>query len=206
MINYSWQVKKNGIKYDMLEFYNINKSKIFILAIIILLMLLTGIFTGIKLYNLYKSIDINDYSFVTLITNDIYSLSVFLKRFLSALLVMGLIILFSLNKYIHIFGYFLIAYRAFLLTMNCALIVMVLGIGGVIDGVLIILPCQLLMLILIGIIFIISINAFKQKKMYGKVGEGYYKWLIIFLLCAFIICVIESLLLIIFKPTTILIV
>lgn len=206
MINYGKEIRINNLKYSFLGFYKSNKAKLLILAFLLLLSLLTGIFTAIKLYNINSEVNLLNYSFVTLIDGAIYTFSIFIKRFLSMLLVIGLLILFSLNKYISVFGYLLLCYRAFLLSINCTLIVIVLGIGGAINGILIILPCHLIEILLMSLIFILGMSACKNKKAYGSFGNGFSKHLTLIIVASLIVDILEILLLYLFKASTILII
>ena len=175
MINYSNEAKISSIKYSIIGFFNKNKTTITFIIFLVVIALLTGVFTGIKLYNMGGSIDIERYSFITLINGDIYSVSIFIKRFLSATLVLSFCILFSINKWLSIFGFLLIAYRLFLVALNCTFIVIVLGFGGTINSLLIIFPCQLLIMFCIIVAFLISKNCFKTKSVCGKLDDSFYK-------------------------------
>ena len=206
MINYNKEASLTNIKYNILSFFSQNKTILFLIASFIVLSLLTGLFTGIKLYNISGTINPGDYSFVTIVSGDIYSVSIFIKRFLSTILVIGLCIIFSINRWLSIFGFLLICYRAFLLALNCTFIIIYLGIGGAINSVLIIFPCQIISLLIISIMFVISLRAFKLKAMCGKLNGNYFKWLMLSIILAFTTNIIEALLLLTFKSTTLLII
>ena len=119
---------------------------------------------------------------------------------------MALCILFSTKKWLSIFGYILICYRAFLLALNCTFIIIILGFSGTINSILIILPCQLLILIVISAVFIISLNSFKNKEQCGKLNDSYFKSVLIGIILLFTINIIEAILLTTFKSTTLLII
>ena len=206
MIDYSKKAKINNIKYSFISFCNQNKLALFFSFLLIIIFLLTGIFTGIKLYNLNSSINFNDYSFITLVSGDIYSVTIFIKRFLSVILVLGLCILFSINKWLRPLGYCLICYRAFLISLNCTFIVIFLGIGGAINSILIIFPCQIALLTIILFCFITSISAFKIKSLCGKLNNNMLNHILFSIIIVFIINILEALLLVTFKSTTLLII
>ena len=206
MINYSKQAKLSTIKYNTIGFLNQNKNVLYLLLFLIVLSLLTGIFTGIKINNINNLANFDNYSFFTLISGDIYSVSIFIKRFLSAMLVMGLCIVFSLNKWLYVLGFLLVCYRAFLVSLNCTFIIIILGIGGAINSILILMPCQLLLLFTICFVFIVGIKAFKQKSLCGSLSDNFFKSVMLGTILIFTINIIESLLLITFKSTTLLII
>lgn len=206
MINYSKIGKLSQIKYSLLHFYSKNKFKIFIICFLIVVFLLTGIFTALKISDLEKALKSAEFSFEAVANGDIYDFSFFIKRYMSILLMIGLLFVFSLNKFISVFGFVLIGYRSYLVALNCTLIIRYMGIGGVINSIVIILPCQIIQLLLMSIVFMIFCVMKKEKKECGFVNRNYLKYLIWMLVLSFVVNIIELLLLIIFKATTILII
>ena len=206
MINYNKVGKFSQIKYALLQFYSKNKLKIIFLIFLIVLFLLTGVFTALKISDIEKALKSTEFSFEAITNGNIYDFSFFIKRYLSILFVMFLLFIFSLNKFISIFGFVLIGYRAFLITLNCTLIIRYVGIGGIINAIVIILPCQILYLLLMSLFFIILCLIQKEKKMCGKANPNYSKCALLTILASFIVNVLELFLLIMFKATTILII
>ena len=206
MVNYNNKSRWAGFKYSIIEFLNKNKWLLTLLSILIVLALLTGIFTSIKLYNLDNDIDLEKYSMYSLIDGNIYSFGFFLLRYLSCVIIIGLLFVFSKNVFLGILGIVIIVYRAFLVTLNCTFIIIKLGFGGILSSVLIIFPCQLLILLLLALIFITFVNMAKNKKECGMVGQDYLRLFFMLLLILFLVDIVEVTLLLIFKPTTILIV
>ncbi|MBE7082059.1 MAG: hypothetical protein E7378_00045 [Clostridiales bacterium] len=205
-MNYTKIVKGNNLRYAFIEFFNKNKAKIIIAFVIIIFTLLTGIFTAVKLYNLDKDLNLKQFSMYAVLNGNIYTFANFLLRILSALIVLGLLFLFSTTKYTAFLGYLLLAYRAMLLGINCALIILKVGWSGIFISLLIILPCQLLMLILMTLFFILAISLFKTKRTCGYIPTEYKKIVLAAFFGVLIVNLIEVLILFIFKPTTLLIV
>lgn len=206
MSNYYGKSKWLEFKYGFTEFLNKNKWLIIIVSIAIILSLLTGIFTSVKLYNLDNSIDLEQYSMYTLIDGDIYSFRFFLLRFLSCLIMVFLLYVFSLNKFLSILGLALIIYRSFLITLNCTFIIIKLGLNGFISVFLIILPCQLLFIVLLALIFVLLTNMQKIKKECGCAESSQKQALLTLIILLLVVDIVEVILLLIFKPTTILII
>lgn len=206
MIDYKKVGKLAGLKYSCLHFYNKNKLKFVLVGFLIILFLLTGIFTALKVTDLEKALKLVEFSFESLMDGDVYKLSFFFKRFASILLVMALLFVFSMNKFASILGYMLLGYRAFLLALNCTLIVMYLGVGGAINSIVIILPCQLLQLILMSVLFIICMAMFREKKECGTTNGRLKTCLVYILIASVLVNIIELILLLIFKATSILII
>ena len=188
-------------KFNLSEFYNKHKYITLTLLFLVIVALLTGVFTAIKMYRISSNVSFEDFSFITLYNGSIYDFSVFVKRFLSALIVVGIILLSSINKYLNIIGCAVICYRAFLLSLNCAFIVMLLGLGGALNAILIIFPCNIICILLMLVLFILCVFGCK-----GDDKSVKFKYSTLIMVCILILNIVEWLLLIIFKPTTILII
>lgn len=205
MINYNKESLFSHFKYSTIQFFHKNKFKIILLGFLIVLLLLTGLFTALKISDIDKAIKSVQFSFEAIVDESIYDFSFFVKRYISILLVMGLIYIFCLNKFLVPFGFALIGYRAFLVALNCTMIIRYVGIGGVINSIIIILPCQIIQLVLLSVFFIILCDMRKCKSQ-GEVTKNHSNCLIWILILAFLVNVLELLLLIIFKASTILII
>ena len=92
------------------------------------------------------------------------------------------------------------------MALNCTLIVMNMGIGGAINSIIIILPCHLVQLLLMSLFFLLVCTMFNDKKNCGTLNKGYFKPLIYALIFALIVNIIELLLLLVFRATSILII
>ena len=207
MINYNKVAKFSNFKYGCIYFYNKNKYKSIILVFILVLFLVTGVFTALKVSDLEKALKLVEFSFESMVDGDIYTFSFFIKRFASFSLVLGLLVLCASNKFTYILGYVLLGYRAFLLSLNCVLIIMYMGVGGLIHSIIIIFPCQLLLLMVASVFFLYVSQKFKESKLCGLLN---FKSVISSVITAFIfallINIIELLLLLLFKATSILVI
>lgn len=205
-MNYKSGSKWASIKYAVSDFFNKNKWLIIVLGALLLLALLTGVFTAIKLYNLDNDMDLEEYSMYTLIDGSIYSFKYLLLRLLSCFIVLGLLYVFSLTKYLYVFGFALVVYRAFLITLNVTLIVIRLGISGVLTSLLIILPCQVACVAILALLFVLLMLMTKSKKECSYIPHETSNAFVVLLLAMVLVCVVEAILLLIFRPTTILII
>lgn len=206
MINYKKESFFANLKYSLIEFYNKNKWLIIIIGLLLAVALLTGIFTSIKLYNLDNDIDLKKYSISAFLDGSVYTFKNLFLRFLSLVLVCGLLFVFSLNIWVAGFGYALLIYRGFLITLNCTFAIIKCGFSGSLFPILIIFLSQVLLICLLGILFIVLLNNARYKKRFGCVlAKDKYK-LLYLLITILIVTLVETLLLIIFKPTTILII
>ena len=205
MSNYGNIVRLSEIKYGLLEFYKKYKYLILTILFFLILSVLTGCFTAVKIYKNNKDINYCDFSFITLYNGTIYNFVVFTRRYLSALVVIAILTLAAINKHLKILGFMFICYRAFLLSLNCVFIILLLGLGGALNAILIILPCNILCILIMSIYFILCINLGNNKNNCKKNG-GLGKYLVITMVGVLLINGLECLLLFILKPTTILII
>lgn len=206
MINYNNVSKLSNIKYNIIEFFNKHKGKIIVYGLIVVLSLLTGIFTGIKLYSYNDDLDIGDFSFESLTDGSIYTFRIFLLRYLSMLFLLLLIFILSMSFISSLFSYVLICYRSFLLALNCTLIIIFMGMPGLINGIIVIFPCQIINIAILILMHLICRSIFKEKKKCGLLDKHKLKKLLFLVLIALIINIVEIVLLLLFKATTILII
>lgn len=207
MRRYSYVGKLSNLKYTILSFLIVNKVKLIAIMFVIAISLLTGIFTAVKYLNGGLVISVKEYGITEFVNGDITTTAIFFKRTLSFTVV--LLVLFLCSFYGPLFPISLIvlAYRSFLLGLNVCLIVVLYGFGGIITGILIIFPMQLLMLILLCCFYLSLRNKCQIKQKYGK-GVGLHPfalfWIFVLVLC--LVNLAETLLLIVFSAKVILVI
>lgn len=207
MKNYRLYGMTSNLKYTLLSFFNKNKIKIIIIGCVFLIALMTGVFTSIKIYNIESDFDFGKYSMYTLVDGGVYNIGAFFLRIVSMVIVAVLLCLFSVNGFLSVFGYILVSYRVFLLGMNCSLIIIRFGLSGILNSILIIFPCQLLAVLVLGLFFIFIRDKKIEMKKCGETGSSWLLKIFLYVIGIFlIISLVEFLLLLIFKPTTILII
>ena len=196
-----------SLRYTATEFFTQNRYKLIICLLFCLVGLLTGIFTAIKLYNLGDSDVFEDFN-LTYQLEDLEKFSQnFFGRLISYEIVLVLLFVFSLNPIMYLFGWCLLAYRAFLIFINCIMIILVFSFNGIIKSLLIILPCQILMLIVLIAFFVfmckqIRINKYLKCKKFSNI---LYPFLIATLVLT-LINLVEIFLLFIFRSNVILVI
>lgn len=195
------------LKYSLIEFCAKNKTKIIICLLFCFIGLLTGIFTAAKIFKLddkdmfesfnltYKLSDLENFS------------SNFFSRLISYELVNVLLLIFSIFPMLNIFGWCLLAYRCFLISMNCVMIILFFSFNGIIKSLLIILPCQIIMIIVLMTFFCFMCDYFKKSKHYKSrnIKKILTPLFVAFVLLTIINC-IETLLLFIFRSNVILVI
>lgn len=206
MMNYGQQSFFDNFKYSLLEFYNKNKWLIFTVLILLILALLTGIFTSVKLFKMDSDIDLEKYSIYTLIEGDAYSFKYFLLRYVSVFLICGLLFVFSLTAWLYCFGFLLLIYRCFLVSLNCTFLLLKCSFSEFMFPLIVIFIAQILIMILLSMLFITFLNISKNKKRYKCIFPNEKRKVLYIIIAILLAVLIQTLLLLIFKPTTILII
>lgn len=206
MINYGRQSFFDNLKYSLLEFYNKNKWLIFTILILLVLAMLTGIFTSVKLFKIDSDIDLEKYSIYALIEGDAYSFKYFLLRYVSVFLICGLLFVFSLTAWLYGLGFLLLIYRCFLVALNCTFLLLKCSFSEFMFPLIVIFLAQILIMLLLAMLYIIFLNLAKNKKRYKYLFPNEKRKVIYTIILLSLAVLIETLLLLIFKPTTILII
>lgn len=190
------------LKYTIVAHLKKNKVLLLILCAVALVGILTGVLVAVK-SGLQVS-TLSDFNLAICDCSGALKLASLWQRFSSCLIVLGLLLVASLSVYTLPIGFVVLAYRAYLIGFNCALMICLFGVGGALTSLLIVIPCQLLLLAVMIESFVLLINLQEAKKKYGQKG-GLLKTILFGLLLAFVICLLESLLLGIFNANTILV-
>lgn len=196
-----------SMRYSLKEFFVQNKFKIIFCLVFCLVGLLTGILTAIKIFGVDEEEIFESFN-LTYQLDDLEKFSAnFFGRLLSYTLVIILLSIFALHPAMYVFGWCLLAYRTFLVAVNCMMILLWFSFNGVIKALLILLPCQLLMLAVMIAFFCYVSYQMKNCKYLKKnrIKSILYPFLISFLLLT-IINLIETTLLFIFRSNVILVI
>ena len=196
-----------SMRYSIKEFCAKNKFKIILCIIFCTIAILTGIFTAIKIFGLDEEEIFESFN-LTYQLDDLEKFSAnFFSRLLSYELVIVLLTIFALHPALYIFGWCLLAYRSFLISINCTMIILLFSFNGIIKALLILLPCQLLMLIIMMAYFCFVCYQIKDCK-YQK-RRKFLGILYPFLLASLVLTIInlfETTLLFIFRSNVILVI
>lgn len=205
--SYNSLAKKANFYFYMQEFVQANKYKIILISVLCLIGILTGIFTAVKIsgtddldlfeaFNLTKSLS----EFENFSNN-------FFSRLFSYEVVLVLLLIFAQHPAVNVFGYCLITYRGFLIAINCTMLIIVFSFSGILKSLLIILPCQLLMLAVMAIYFCFACNQTRTRKVYCKnKKQGIVLQFVIATVALSLVNLVETILLFVFKSSVILVV
>lgn len=193
-----------SVKDNVRDCLQNNKIKFFTLMFILFVALVTGIIVAIKCYSNASIADLSHYGLVSLEGGAITSS--FFSRLLSLILVMALLLVFSLTKFCLPLAYLVLAYRTYLLGLNLTLMFILYGFPGIILSFLIALPCQLICLFVLSVYYIFLCDSLNGPCCVSRLNMRYrFKCFLFTLAVLFAICLVESLLIIIFNGQVILV-
>ena len=191
---------KNQMMYSIKEFscetIKRNKIKLMLVLLVTIIALLTGVIIAIKT----KSISTFS-KFLGQKSEHLNSTNFWL-RLLSMLIVFSFIFIGCLTKWLCPLAYLFLAYRAFLMGGNIMLLLLLNGISGIVIGVLVVLPCQLLTLIVYISFYLLFCDGKNYACHYGCDRARGYKAIVIVsaLVALLLICLLESLLILVIPP------
>lgn len=192
-------------KYSISDCFKQNKLKILISVAVLLISLLTGIIIAIKYYDA-SSVCLSNYGLADF-SGGIISSS-FFSRFFSMLLIMLLLFACCFTTWTFPLAILILAYRTYLLGLNLTLMFILYGIPGMLIAAIIALPCQILIIFILLVYYILLFNNSCSCKHYGGCGgmNSKLKIMLIVLLLLFVCNLFESLLLVIFNVNVILVI
>ena len=201
--SYSLLCRTSNIKYACQNCFNQNKLLFLSLLFICIVGLLTGIFVALKCG--ITTSTLKDFNLQIYTCENGSFFGNFFSRFCSCFGNVLILFICSLTIVLLPIGYTLIAYRCYLVGFNTTLLITLFGINGAISGIIIILPCQLIISAICIIYFVLMSNRRTQKKKFGRCDLTFLKPILLFSLLLLIICLIETLLITIFSVNTILV-
>lgn len=196
--------KTSNIKYSILAGFKQNKFLYIFSVFVAVLGLITGIFVALKCGITLATL--NDYNLSVYTCENVASFAMFISRLFSCFCVLLILTISSLYVLLIPVGFIFIGYRSYLVGFNCALLVCLFGISGAITSILVIFPCQLLLTLTFIVYFVMMINRAEQRKKFGQSCTSFWKMFFIFTAILFFICLVETLLLILFNASTILVI
>lgn len=195
-----------GIKYKFVEGINNNKKTCFIIVIVCLLGILTGVFTAINYCNGQSLINFNDYSICKFLSGDLATLNLFFSRFFSYTLVLTIIWVSSLSVYLFPVSLFVLAYRGYLLSLKVSIMIILYGVSGFITGFIVVFPIHLAGLILLSCFACLCFKKACLKRKFGTCNFNLWDKYLLFLLLLTVLNIIETFLLTIFSGKSILVI
>ncbi len=130
----------------------------------------------------------------------------FFSRTLSIVVVMGVSFACSLTVWTMPLAVILLGFRGYLLGFNIAALCAGFGMSGLLNAILIVIPCQLCMLAALILFLCFSTKTSIYCKKFGNGGRSRWKTILCFFLVLVILNLIETLLLLTFSAKVILVI
>ena len=188
------------LKFFLKDCFSQAKARIFFMLFVLCVSLITGIIIAIKCHSGAASPILHDYGLVSFVGEGVTS-SIF-ARICSIVLVAIILFICSFSNWLFPFAVVLVAYRTYLLGFNLCLLFLFYGVSGIILTLLVILPCQILMILLVTAYYVMLTKC-------GCAGGGIrdkLKMTLITMLGLIVICLIEALLLLLFSANVIIVI
>lgn len=207
MKNIAFSKKCSSIKYRFFDIFKKNRKIMFFLILFAIIGLFTGLFAGIRYFNGFTIIDFNDFSISAYLSGGLGTSALFYSRLFSTLVVSTIIWISSLSIFLLPASLVIIIYRSYLLALNCSIIVLFNGLGGIVSCLFIVLPCQLIMMFLIIMFASYAFKYAYSKRRFGSCNDfKIWKKFLVFFFLILLINLLETLLLFIFSSRIILVI
>ncbi len=195
----------NGLRFSCVNALKANRVKIVVTAILILIAISTGVFVAIKskgsdLCNL-QEISLSDFY-----SGFVASASAFGARCFSLVVNVLILVALSFSPYLFPLSILLFVYRAYLFGLNFALIFIFYGIGSAFTAVVIILPCQLLMIFVLLMFYLILERMNCNCKKFGGSDCNRLMFILMSFLLLLLINLAETILLLLLSGRVILVI
>lgn len=195
-----------ALKSEISLFFKNYKGIIITLIFVMLLGIITGVFTASKYSGGLELENIPDGNIVDFISGDKGSFGVFFTYFIRYLLIFLFVVFFNVNSFFNIISFLVIGIMGYITGFTIAGFVTLYSLVGVINVIILIIPFDLVSLFLLILITAISIRKFRLYKKFGSNCLSYVNhkniYLILFLLLT-IVLFIKSMLLPIIRVTII---
>jgi len=194
--NLSYYAKQKAKKY-----ISLNKFLLLFLGVIFLVALITGIFTGIKGSDNISISNINDKTLIKFFKSDTGPFSFFITRVAKYLLTLLFIFVCGKLKFCFPLLAIFIAYMSYSLGLNSAVFIILFGLSGTINAIIVIIPINVLVLAVYIFASCVAIKNSQMIKKYGIClfdGKMLCKWLW-FLAVLVVITLVETLLINVFS-------
>lgn len=184
------------LKQKAKKYISYNRYLLLFLAFIFLVAIITGIFTGIKGADNISISNINDKTLLKFFKRDVGPVSFFITRLIQHLFYIAFIFICGKTKFCSLISCIFIAFMSYSLGLNSAVFMILFGLGGTVNAIIVIIPIKTCVLFIYILMISISIKNSCIIKKYGSCyfdNSSIIKWLW-FLLVLIIITIIETIL------------
>lgn len=146
---------------------------------------------------------LSDSGLIDLIKGDKTGMGLFFTHFISFACCFGLIIVCNLKPWFSVLGWLVLIVRGYFVGFDITILILTFGIAGIFNVVLVIMPCELLIWCVLGVIFALKSHKNKIEKKYGCYNVNYSKLYFMFLICGALFILLRCLLLPLMRVTII---
>ena len=157
----------DGLRFSCVNAIKTNKIKILISFALVLIAISTGIFIAIKNSHSCNLGQLKEICLVDFASGFAASSSAFFSRCFSLLVNIAILLVLTLSPHLFFLAEILFVYRGYLFGLNFALIFIFYGLGGVVTGIVVVLPCQLLILFAMIMFYIVFQRINQNRKKFG---------------------------------------
>lgn len=195
-----------GLKFSCINSLKANKVKVVVSFSLILIAICTGIFVAIKYNNAYNLCQLQEIDIDDFYSGIAGSSSAFLSRSLSLCVNVLLLSLLAFSPFLLPLAEVLFVYRGYLFGLNFALMVIFYGLGGAITAIVVVLPCQLCIIAMMVMFFLVLQKINSNSKKFGCADCNRILFVLIFLLLLLAVNLIETVLLFVLNGKVIMVI
>lgn len=167
------------LKQKAKRYVSFNKYLLIFLAFIFLIAMVTGIFVGIKGSDNISISNINDKTLVKFFKGDMGPFAFFITRITKYFFVLTIIFLLGKTKFCFPIISIFLAFMSYSLGLNSSVFIILFGIGGTINAIIVIIPIRVVVLAVYIIASCLAIKSSSYIKKYGTCyshPKAYLRW------------------------------
>lgn len=197
-----FNINSSQIKFAIKDHFCAHKKTYIICLAILVLGLLTGLFTAFRFADGVTSDHITDVILVDYLKNNSSWFAMLMSRLFSYLCVVVLITMFCLNKWSAILSVLVLIYKSYLVGLNSAILIILFSVSGAINVFVVYLPCNLIVLATLLCITAVELKGSWECARYRQnlLSSSFFSQNCLVFIVALIAVVIAFILEIIFMP------
>ena len=186
------------IKETIMDFFSVNKKRLFLSVIAVIVGAVVGLCIAIKNSSNFTFINCSDKILLTFFC-DGKGLIFFIKKALLCLLIVTAILIINNFSFLTFLNYLLFGYLSFRLAINCAIFCFNLGLTGLLYVLLCYLLINILIIFMYIILFLICKTSAENCGGSGKIANYPFKAILLVYGLIVLLCLIMTILILIFS-------
>ena len=201
MIKFDFRAGLSNLAFDIKDHFRRFRKFYFIFLGLALIGIITGILTVFKFSGEIELEHLNDSVLIDFLSGDIGAFMLLIRRIFGFSLLFFILYLINIKRFTCFLNFLLILYQAYILGQNCAVLITLFNLSGIINVFIVYLPCHLIMLVaLMGLSSIFCSSCFS----YRRFGENIFcsafwqqngRSIVCFLVLALVAIILETILL-----------